>query len=202
LFQDNTRLFFLPPKKRAPSFAYPVVKYFIVVACSLLLAGCSRSANPGITFLSKPYKLGSFNKKDNAMWEYVTGAETVANWTSLITLIDRPDAKTRPDLDRLAQGITDTYRSHGAKVLMAKTMKDKAGVAYDYLVVAFDQPAEHRLELNFVKFAMGPKNAYIMIYGARVADGKGFLNQHSGEIGRALETAAVPDLSTLPRKEF
>jgi hypothetical protein len=201
LFQDNTRLFFLPPKMRAASFAYPVVKYFIVVAFSILLAGCSRS-NSGITFLSKPYKLGSFNQKDNAMWEYVTGGETVNNWTSLITLIDRPDARTRADLDKLAQGVTNTYRSHGAKILMAKTMQDKRGVAYDYLVAAFEQPAEHRFELNFVKFAMGPKNAYIMVYGARAADGKGFLNQHSGEIGRALEAAPVPDLSTLPRKEF
>jgi hypothetical protein len=88
-------------------------------------------------------------------------------------------------------------------------MQDKSGVAYNYLVAAFEVPAKYRFELNFVKFAVEPKNAYIIVYGARVTDprdyktkGKDFLNQHSAEIGRALETTVLPDLGTLPRKEF
>ena len=88
-------------------------------------------------------------------------------------------------------------------------MKDKAGVNFNYMVAAFEQPEKHQFELNFVKFAMGPKNAYVFIYGARVSDpvdyrtkGKQFLDQHSTEIGHALEDAVLPDISTLPRKEF
>jgi len=42
------------------------------------------------------------------MWEFAAPNETVANWTTLLTIVDRPDARTRPDLDRLAQGILDT----------------------------------------------------------------------------------------------
>ncbi len=61
---------------------------------------------------------GSFNQKNAATWEYVTGAEIVDNWTTLVTIIDRPH------------------------------------------------------------------------------------DQGSGPAGRALETTVLPDLGTLPRKEF
>jgi len=172
-----------------------------ILALSTLLLACGKDA-PTVMFLSKPYHLGSFNQKNKPTWEYVSGGENVDNWTTLITLIDRPDAKTVPDLDRLAQGVMDTYKSHGGRILLAKTMKDKAGVAFNYLVAAFEEPAKNRFELNFVKFGSGPKNAYIMVYGARVSNGKEFLDQHSAEIGRALENAVLPDLSALPRKEF
>lgn len=178
------------------------------IALCALLAACGKVAPP-LTFLSKPYTLASYNQKTKPTWEYVSGGEKIDNWTTLITLIDRPDAKTPPDLDRLAEGVMQTYKSNGGRILLAKTMKDKNGVAFDYLVAAFEEPAKNRFELNFVKLAMGPKNASIMIYGARVTDpvdyktkGKDFLNQHSAEIGRALEAAAPADLSTFPRKEF
>jgi len=166
-----------------------------------LLPGCGKTVSP-LTFLAKSYTLASFNQKSNPTWEYVTGGETIDNWTTLITLIDRQDARTAPDLDRLAQGVTDTYKSHGGRILLAKTLKDKTGAAFNYAVVAFEEPVKNRFELNFVKFAMGPKNAYIMVYGARVAKsaGKDFLNQHSEEIGRAMDNATLPDLSRLPRK--
>lgn len=169
----------------------------------MLPVACSKGGPP-LTFLSKQYTLGSFNQKVQPTWEYVTGGETVANWTTLITLIDRPDAKTAPDLDRLAEGVLQTYKSNGGRILLAKTMKDKAGVPFDYMVAAFEEPAKNRFELNFVKFKMGAKNAYILVYGARIDKDKGkdFLNQHSEEIGRAVENAVLPDLSTLPRKEF
>src|SRR5580698_7006149 len=81
-----------------------------IVALSILLVACSKGA-PSLTFLSKTYTLGSFNQKSKPTWEYVTGGETVDNWTTLITLIDRQDARTIADLDRLAQGVTDTYKS-------------------------------------------------------------------------------------------
>lgn len=159
--------------------------------------------------MSKTYTLGSFNQKNKPTWEYVTGGETVDNWTTLITLIDRPDAHSAPDLDRLAEGVMQTYKTNGGRILLAKTMKDKAGVAFNYMVAAFEEPAKNRFELNFVKFGLGAKNAYIMVYGVRVSDskdyktkGKDFLNQHSEEIGQAVENAVLPDLTTLPRKEF
>jgi hypothetical protein len=173
----------------------------IVVVLLTLLLACAKPAPP-LTFLSKSYTLGSFNQNSNPTWEYVSGGETVNNWTTLITLIDRQDARTVPDLDRLAQGVTDTYKSHGGRILLAKTLKDKTGAAFNYAVVAFEEPAKNRFELNFVKFGMGPNNAYIMVFGARVAksEGKDFLNQHSTEIGRAMDNAALPDLNTLARK--
>jgi hypothetical protein len=180
----------------------------IVVVLAAALVACTKGAPP-LTFLSKPYTLGSYNQKNKPTWEYVTGGETVNNWTTLITLIDRADAKTAPDLDQLAEGVMETYKSHGGRILLAKTMKDKAGAAFNYMVAAFEEPGKNRFELNFVKFGLGPKNAYIMVYGARVTDakdyktkGKDFLNQHSEEIGRAIENAVLPDLSSLPHKEF
>ena len=180
----------------------------IVVVLSMLQLACSKSAPP-LTFLSKTYILGSYNQKNKPTWEYVTGGENVQNWTTLITMIDRPDAHTPPELDQLAEGVMQTYKSNGGRILLAKTMKDKAGATFNYMVAAFDEPAKNRFELNFVKFGMGPKTAYILVYGARVSDpadyktkGKDFLNQHSEEIGRAVENAVLPDFGTLPRKEF
>jgi len=47
-----------------------------------------------------------------------------------------------------------------------------------------------------------------MVCGVRIGDpdyvnkSKAFLTQHSGEIGLALQNAAVPDISKLARKEF
>jgi hypothetical protein len=197
------------PKIPGAVFAFLSVKRIsVVIALSILIVGCSKGAPP-LAFLSKTYSLASFNQKNKPQWEFVTGGETVDNWTTLLTLIDRADAKTAPDLDRLAEGVMQTYKSNGGRILLAKTMKDKAGVNFNYMVAAFEEPAKNRFELNFIKFALGPKNAYIMIYGTRVADpkdyktkGKEFLNQHSEEIGRAVENAVLPDLSTLSRKEF
>ena len=88
----------------------------------------------------------------------------------------------------------DNYKSHSGRILMAKTMVDASGAPYNCAVAAFDLPAEHRFELNFVKAALGPKNAYIAIYGARIDDSKdyvgkskAYLNEHSSEVGRELE---------------
>lgn len=173
------------------------------------LAGITVANAETVSFLGQTYQLASFNQKANPMWEFVRTPENVNNWTTLLTIVDRPEARTRQDLDRLSQGILDTYKSSGGRVLMAKTMADAAGTPYNYMVVAFDQPAQHRFELNFVKAVLGPKNAYMVIYGVRVADprdyvtkSKTFLNEHSSEIGKALEKTQVPAPATLPRKEF
>ena len=42
------------------------------------------------------------------------------------------------------------------------------------MVAAFEEPVKNRFELNFVKFGLGPKNAYILVYGARVSDPKDY----------------------------
>ncbi len=167
------------------------------------------AASPTITLLSRTYHLGSFNPKPQAMWEFVSAGESVTGWTTLLTLIDRPDAHTQQELDRLAEGIKSNYESHGGKILKAQTMRDASGAPYNYMVVAFEEPAKHRFELNFVKAALSPKNAYVVVYGVRITDpkdylgkAKAFLNQHSGEVGRALENASLPDFSKLPRTEF
>ena len=162
-----------------------------------------------VVFLGNTYELKSFHAKPAATWEFGTPAEPVNNWTRLLTLIDRPDARTREDLDRLAEGVMANYKSHSGQILMAKSMQDASGKAYNYMVVAFEEPATRRYELNFVKVALGAKNATIAVYGVRITDpgdyqtkAKQFLTKESGGIGKALETAVLPDLSTLPRKEF
>jgi hypothetical protein len=188
----------------------------VVLWCFVAIAGITtvwaqggKSVEQPIRFQSRTYHLGSFNQKSHPMWEFVSAPETVDNWTTLLTLIDRTDATTRPDLDRLAQGVTDEYKSHGGKMLMAKTMVDASGTPYNYAVVAFDEPAKHRFELNFVKFGMGPKNAYTLVYGVRITDpkdyvgkAKTYLNENSEAIGRELANMPLPLIDSLPRKEF
>jgi hypothetical protein len=173
----------------------------------LVLAGGAEAQT--VSFLGQTYQLGSFNQKAAPMWEFVRAGETVQNWTTMLTLVDRPDARTRPDLDRLAQGILDTYKSRGAQVLMARTMVDAAGQPFNYMLVAFHEPAQRRFEINFVKSALGAKNAQIIIYGVRVADAgdylakaKSFLKENSGEVGMALERLPMPAVGSLPRREF
>jgi hypothetical protein len=158
----------------------------------VLLATMAAMMAEPVRFLGREYKLGFQAAKPNPMFEYVTGGETVQNWTSLVTLIDRADAKTLPDLDRLAQGVMDTYKSRGGKVLMARTMKDAGGKPLNYMIVAFEDPAKKRWELSFVKAAMGAKNAYIAVYGVRVAEPKKFLTDNSQAIGQELEKLSGP----------
>jgi hypothetical protein len=162
-----------------------------------------------MSLLGKTNRHGTFNQRHNGMWEFVTGGETVANWTTLLTVIDRPDARTRADLDRLAEGILSTYRSRGARVLLAKTMGSSPETVFNYAVVAFDEPNEHRIELDFVKVQLGSDHAAVVVYGVRINDAqdyrakaKEFLDAHSSRIGRELEGLALPDVSALPRREF
>jgi hypothetical protein len=173
---------------------------------ALIMTTQTLSAADSINFLNRTYT--SFNQKASALWEFTSNKEPIDNWTTLLTLVDRPDAKTIQDLDRLAQGILDTYKAKGGKILSARTMQSQQG-PFNYILVAFDQPAAKRWELNFVKIALAPKNAVIAIYGVRVSDptdyttkAKKFLSDNSQAIGMALEQATFPSTATLPRKEF
>ncbi len=164
-------------------------------------------ASPRITLLGRNYHLASYNQTAHPSWEFVTDGEDVQNWTTIFTIIDRPDAASPKDLDRLAEGVMANYKANRGQILLAKTFPSPAG-AYDYMAAAFEEPARNRFELNFVKAAMGPKNAYVVVYGVRVSDrdylrkGREYLNLHSGEIGDALEKFTLPDLSTFPRQPF
>jgi len=162
---------------------------------------------PTMQLLGQTFTLADFNQTAAPMWEFTSGGESVDNWTRLVTVLERPDAKTREDLDRMAQGIMDTYKSRKGQVLMAKTLPDPKGVPYNYIIVAFDEPAKKRYELNFVKIGLGAKSAYVIVYGARVTDAKdytakskAFLSEKSGEIGMALAAVAAPDTDRLPRR--
>ena len=154
-----------------------------------------------LQFQSRTYTLGSFNQKQNPMWEFVAPNETVNNWKTLLTLVDRADARSREDLDRLATGLMSTYQANNGRILLTKTLQDNSGAAYNYMVAAFPQ-ANNTHELNFVKMALAGNKAYVAIYGVRTADAKAFLSQNSSEIGRALNELKVPDLDSLPRRPF
>lgn len=162
-----------------------------------------------INFLSQTYRLASFNQRQHAMWEFVPVNDNIDNWTTLLTIVDRPDARSREELDRLAEGVMSNYKSHGGQIVLAKTLQDHSGNPYNYIVAAFAQPDQQRYEFNFVKVSLGARNATIAIYGARVANavdflakGKQFLTQNSGEIGAALNNLELPDTGRLPRETF
>jgi hypothetical protein len=164
---------------------------------------------PTIEFRSQPYQLGSYNQKHNPMWEFVSNGETVDNWTTLLTVIERPDARTRQDLDGVSEGILTNYKSKGGQIVMAKTLVDKSGNPQNYLVAAFEEPARHAFELNFVNAVLGKTDVVVVIYGVRVTDprdplakAKEFLSRNSGPIGMALGEMPLPDVSQFPRREF
>src|SRR5438552_11406587 len=122
----------------------PIVVLCMAACACNKSAGAAESALTNISFLGQTYHLGSFNEKAKPTWEFVTGNETVASWTTLVTVIERADAHTRPELDQLAEGVMANYKSHGGQILMAKTFPAGAGGAYNYMVSAFEEPAKHR----------------------------------------------------------
>jgi hypothetical protein len=163
---------------------------------------------PDISLLGRTYRLGSFQQKQNATWEFIPADENIANWKTMLTIVDRPDARTREDLDRLSEGIMANFKSHGGQILLAKTMRDAAGEPFNYMVAAFDEPAGRRIELNFVRMMMGRGNAAVMIYAVRITDpadyrsaAKNFLDRRSSEVGRALGGMSLPEIDRLPRHE-
>ncbi len=184
------------PKFVSPSMGRPAVHTAVM------------AASTDLRFLGQTYRLGSFNDRTNPMWEFVAPGERIDDWKTLFTVIDRPDAHGREALDRLAEGLMSNYKSHGARVLLARTMED-AGAVFNYMVVAFDEPGQHRYELNFVKVGLGLQNAVVVIYGVRIADpgdyatkAKEFLDRNSSEIGRALGALVLPETTKLPRRPF
>jgi hypothetical protein len=161
---------------------------------------------PEIAFLGRTYQLGAFNQKQSPMWELVTAGEGVDDWKTLFTVIDRPDARTREEMDRLAEGIQSNYKARGAKILAARTMQETVGV-FNYMVAAFERPEQHCYELNFVKITMGFPEAVVMIYGVRITDAvdyrgkaKEFLDRSGAEVGSALGKMSVVDVRNWPRK--
>jgi len=115
-----------------------------LVAVFAGLVNTAAAQPPTVSMMARTYRLGSYNQKSHPTWEFITGRETVDNWTTLVTLIDRPDAHSREELDRLGEGVMSNYKSHGGQILSAKTMRDKSGAAYNYLVAAFEEPAKRR----------------------------------------------------------
>jgi hypothetical protein len=199
---DFYRLKNASPAKRYA--AAPRVPQRFTPPVTVARAASVRPAAPSISFLSQTYRLGSFNQRQHPMWEFVTTNESVNNWTTMVTLVERADARTREDLDRLAEGLMSNYKAHRGRILLAKTMQDDSGAPYNYMVVGFEQPEQSRYELNFVKIALGEKAAVVAIYGVRVTDAKAkeFLNRESSEIGRALNVFQAPEMNRLPRNTF
>ena len=139
------------------------------------------------------------------MWELVSEGETVDNWKTLVTTVERPDTRTREDLGRLAEGIS-SYRSRGGQILAAKTMGQSPKDAFNYVVALFDEPAQQRCELDFVRISLGSANAVVVIYPARIgpdrdhlAKADQFLKANSVEVGRALASLVLPQLESIPR---
>src|SRR5260370_41257951 len=104
----------------------------------------ARPVAPTITLLARTYQLGSFNQKNQATWEFITAGERIDNWTTLVTIIDRPDAHTRQELDRLAEGIMSNYKSHGGHNLLAKTLSDQTAAALHNTVAALAEQSKDR----------------------------------------------------------
>lgn len=184
-----------------------------LICCAFAIVGSALAdrtpAMPSLSFMERTYRLASFNQKSQPMWEFVSNHETVDNWSTLFTIIDRPDGHTAADLDSISAGVKSDYESHGGKILVASTMRDDSGKTFNYIVVGVDQPALHRFELDFVKAALRSKNAYVAVYGVRITDPKDYvtktkmyLHQHSSEVGEALAHANLPDTAKLPRTEF
>jgi len=53
-----------------------------------------------------------------------------------LTIIDRLDARTRDELERLAEGIMTKYKSSGGQILAARTLRDASGTPFNYMVAA------------------------------------------------------------------
>ncbi|MCW5977075.1 MAG: hypothetical protein KIT09_03320 [Bryobacteraceae bacterium] len=166
----------------------------------------SRAGPPSLTFLGRQYRLGSFHQASNPEWGFVTGAETADDWTTRLTIVDRADVRTPEDLDRLAESMASAWQSRGGRIVTVKTMGQAPATPFQYAVVAFDQPAEHRRELHFAKMALVSGNGVVVTYGVRLADPQDyrakadrFLDANSVTIGRELENLVLPEVSTLPK---
>jgi hypothetical protein len=183
-----------------------------LICCGAAITGCALAGGtpkaPPIHFLGRTYHLASFDKKDKPTWDFVSGSETMDDWTTMLTIIDRPDARSSKDLDRVVEENKSNYESHGGRILVATTLPYADGT-YNYTVVGFDEPSKQRFEISFVKAAMGRRNAQVAVYRVRISDpqdytgkAKTFLHQHSAEVGSALGQLDLPDIDRLPRTEF
>ena len=167
----------------------------------------AKSNTPAVHFLSKTFHLVSFHEKDQPTWQFVTGDETMDNWTTLFTIVDRPDVRPGKELDKLAEDVKSDIAAHGGKVLVSTKMQDING-DFIYLVLGHDEAAKNTYELRFVKVGSGRRNAYVASYSVRITDPqdyagktKTFLHGQSAVIGKALSEVSLPDINKLPRSE-
>lgn len=165
------------------------------------IAFASAPAIPTLAFMDRTYRLASVNQTEHRNWEFVCDGDQINDWKTLITVVDRSDAKTREDLDRLAQGLRSSFKLRNAQILKAQTMVEN-GMPFNYMVAAFNDGARQRYEFDFVKMALTPKGAVVTMYGARVthAQASEFLDRQSSGIGRALGAMPTPEVTSFPAR--
>ena len=192
---------------RKKQFTLAMICFGFAMVSSAL--GDRTPAVPSVSFMEHTYRLVSFNQKTQPTWEFTSNHETAADWTTKFTIIDRSDLHTSADLESISAGMKSDAESRGGKVLVSTSMRDDNGKMFPYTVIGFDQPAQHRFELDFVKAAIGSKNAYVAVYCVRITDEKDYVNKtkmylhtHSSAVGTALSAATLPDIAKLPRTEF
>lgn len=123
---------------------------------------------------------------------FLTAYTLFAGEPGRVTVLDRPDIRTRPALDQLAKDLLAGYKAEGGKILTAKMIGPNKNNPFQYIVVAFEQPARKGYELRFVKAAMGHRNACVTIYTVRVDDVKTFLQTQLESIEKEFALSQVP----------
>lgn len=166
-------------------------------------------AGPEVKMLNRIYRLAYYGKSNYEMWEFTSGAETVDNWTTLVTILNYPEATSLQRMDQLSEGLIKVYKSSGGQVLKAKSQQDAFGGVCNTIIVAFDEADAKRYELCFVKVAMGKSHAYAAIYGVRIPDlidrhakANAFLKENAIAIEQAMLSTRFPATESLPRQSF
>ncbi|HTP87099.1 MAG TPA: hypothetical protein VMJ34_09125 [Bryobacteraceae bacterium] len=176
-------------------------------AAVIAVGAWAKSGPPAVHFMGKTYRLASFHAKDQATWQFYLEGETADNWTTMFTIVDRPEAQSGKEIDKLADDVKADYAAHGGKVFVTQKNQDVNG-DYTYVVVGYDSPAKQTYELQFVKIGKKFRNGYVASYGVRITDPKdyaaktkAFLHGQSIEIAKALAEVSLPDIGKLPRTE-
>jgi len=157
--------------------------------------------------LDKTFALAYFNALPRPTWEFVPEGETLERWTRLFRVIDYVEAKTPLDLARISQALQASYTQNAGQILKAQTITNAAGYAFNFVVAAFDHPAQKQFEIHFVKIFLAGAGGVAQIYTVRVSDfldyltkAKQFLEHESGAIGHALGESQWPTPDQLPRE--
>jgi len=86
--------------------------------------------------------------------EICHSGDSIDDWKTLITAIDRADARTKEGLDRW-RGFCRATNVTAQRFCWRRRIQDRSGAPYNYVVAAFEEPAKHRVRAEFVKMAMG-----------------------------------------------